>query len=226
MEIVDFTSETVVDAMTNAEAKFDYVHESLRCLQNHSCQLATLAEILEGIFQLIKANGKLILFQLIFVFIICDLICMSLLPQRASLKRASKAADPNFVLWVEIKIFYLAHCMTVPVNFDCDAVRSGIRQIGNVIIFHRGSAFSNIRRWFRHYMWCFGHYTLWFELIIRGAFAVIPGTFTINIRGAFTILIYAVVSQLYAVVQALYAVLLTLYAMLSFNIISIFFPCI
>jgi hypothetical protein len=39
-----------------------------------------------------------------------------LLPQRASLKRASKAADPNFVLWVEIKIFYLAHCMTVPVN--------------------------------------------------------------------------------------------------------------
>jgi hypothetical protein len=30
-----------------------------------------------------------------------------LLPQRASLKRASKAADPNFVLWVEIKIFYL-----------------------------------------------------------------------------------------------------------------------
>jgi hypothetical protein len=29
-----------------------------------------------------------------------------LLPQRASLKRASKAADPNFVLWVEIKIFY------------------------------------------------------------------------------------------------------------------------
>jgi hypothetical protein len=45
-------------------------------------------------------------------------ILILLLPQRASLKRASKAADPNFVLWVEIKIFYLAHCMTVPVNFD------------------------------------------------------------------------------------------------------------
>jgi hypothetical protein len=56
-----------------------------------------------------------------------------LLPQRASLKRASKAADPNFVLWVEIKIFYLAHCMTVPVNFDRGAVRSGIRQIGKAI---------------------------------------------------------------------------------------------
>jgi hypothetical protein len=24
-------------------------------------------------------------------------------------------SSPNFVLWVEIKIFYLAHCMTVPV---------------------------------------------------------------------------------------------------------------
>jgi hypothetical protein len=51
-----------------------------------------------------------------------------LLPQRASLKRASKAADPNFVLWIEIKIFYLAHCMTVPVNFNRGAARSGIRQ--------------------------------------------------------------------------------------------------
>ena len=54
-----------------------------------------------------------------------------LLPQRASLKRASKAADPNFVLWVEIKIFYLPHCMTVPVNFNRGAARSGIRQTGN-----------------------------------------------------------------------------------------------
>jgi hypothetical protein len=61
-----------------------------------------------------------------------------LLPQRASLKRASKAADPNFVLWFEIKIFYLAQCTTVPVNFDRGAVRSGIRQIGNVIIFQLG----------------------------------------------------------------------------------------
>jgi hypothetical protein len=32
------------------------------------------------------------------------MVLSSLLPQRASLKRASKAADPNFVLWVEIKI--------------------------------------------------------------------------------------------------------------------------
>jgi hypothetical protein len=51
-EIVDFTSETVVHVMTNPEAKFNNVRESPRCLQNHSCQLATLAEILEGIFQL------------------------------------------------------------------------------------------------------------------------------------------------------------------------------
>ena len=51
------------------------------------------------------------------------------------MKRASKAADPNFVLWVEIKIFYLAHCMTVPVNFDRGAARSGIkanRQCGHL----------------------------------------------------------------------------------------------
>ena len=67
-----------------------------------------------------------------------------LLPQRASLKRASKAADPNFVLWVQIKIFYLAHCMTVPVNFDRGAARSGIRQIGNVIIFHLWSSFIDL----------------------------------------------------------------------------------
>jgi hypothetical protein len=64
-----------------------------------------------------------------------------LLPQGASLKRASKAADPNFVLWVEIKIFYFAHCMTVPVNFNRGAARLGIRQTGNVIIFHRRSSF-------------------------------------------------------------------------------------
>jgi hypothetical protein len=36
-------------------------------------------------------------------------------------ERAS--ADPNFVLWVQIKIFYLAHCMTVPVNFDRGAAQ-------------------------------------------------------------------------------------------------------
>jgi hypothetical protein len=84
-----------------------------------------------------------------------------LLPQRASLKRAStsKAADPNFVLWVEIKIFYLAHCMTVPVNFDRGAVRSGIRQIDNVIIFHLWSSFMESHSWLkgikRHFVGCF-----------------------------------------------------------------------
>jgi hypothetical protein len=55
-----------------------------------------------------------------------EVISQLLLPQRVSLKQASKAADPNFVLWVEIKIFYLAHCMTVPVNFNRGAARSGI----------------------------------------------------------------------------------------------------
>jgi hypothetical protein len=86
---------------------------------------------------------------------------ISLLPQRASLKRASKAADPNFVLWVEIKIFYLAHCMTVPVNFNRSAARSGIRQIGNVIIFHLWSSFmesqshSLIKVIKRHFVGCF-----------------------------------------------------------------------
>ena len=41
---------------------------------------------------------------------------------------SEQGADPNFVLWVEIKIFYLAHCMTVPVNFNRGAARSGIKQ--------------------------------------------------------------------------------------------------
>jgi hypothetical protein len=44
------------------------------------------------------------------------------------------------LLWVEVKIFYLAHCTTVPVNFDRGAARSGIWQIGNVIIFHLWSS--------------------------------------------------------------------------------------
>jgi hypothetical protein len=78
-----------------------------------------------------------------------------LLPQRASLKRASKAADPNFLLWVEIKIFYLA----VPVNFDRGAARSGIRQIGIVIIFHLWSSFMESHSWLkvnkRHFVGCF-----------------------------------------------------------------------
>jgi hypothetical protein len=109
-----------------------------------------------------------------------------LLPQRASLKRASKAADPNFVLWVEIKIFYLAHCMTVPVNFNRGAARSGIRQIGNVIIFHLWSSFmeSQSHSWIkvikRHFVGCFLHYT-----------AVVSA-------------LYAVLSPLYAVVGADY----------------------
>ena len=109
-----------------------------------------------------------------------------LLSQRASLKRASKAADPNFVLWVEIKIFYLAHCMTVPVNFNRGAARSGIRQIGNVIIFHLWSSFmeSQSHSWIkvikRHFVGCFLHYT-----------AVVSA-------------LYAVLSPLYAVVGADY----------------------
>ena len=100
--------------------------------------------------------------------------------------------------------------MTVPVNVDRGAARSGIRQIGNVIIFHLWSSFSESHSWLkvikRHFvgcftavrygggfgiMRCFRQYTRWFEPIIRGAFAIIPGAFTI-IRGAFTILIYAV----------------------------------
>jgi hypothetical protein len=83
----------------------------------------------------------------------------SLLPQRASLKRASKAAAPNSVLWVEIKIFYLAHCMTVPVNFNRGAARSGIRQTGNVIIFHLWSSFMESHSWLKvikqHFVGCF-----------------------------------------------------------------------
>jgi hypothetical protein len=82
-----------------------------------------------------------------------------LLPPRASLKRASKAADPYFVLWIEIKMFYLAHCVTVPVNFDRGAVRSCIRQIGNVIIFHLWSSFMESHSWLKviklHFVGCF-----------------------------------------------------------------------
>jgi hypothetical protein len=89
-------------------------------------------------------------------------------------------------LWVQIKIFYLAHCMTVPVNFDRGAARSGIRQIGNVIILHLWSSFIDLaglklsdgillgafsiiygRRCFRHYTRCFRHYTRWFEQYTR-----------------------------------------------------------
>jgi hypothetical protein len=109
-------------------------------------------------------------------------------------------------------------------------VRSGIRQIGNVIIFQLGlllwkaiaglkwsngillGAFSIIRRWFRHYMWCFRQYTrcssrLYASLSpsyihtgcfyhytrcihhfnIRGGFAIIRSGSSI-IRGAFNII--------------------------------------
>jgi hypothetical protein len=80
-----------------------------------------------------------------------------LLPQRASLKRASKAADPNFVLWIEIKIFYLAYCMTVPVFFNRGAARSGIRQTGNVIIFGLllWKAIAGLKVIKRHFVGCF-----------------------------------------------------------------------
>ena len=40
---------------------------------------------------------------------------------------SEQGSNHNFVLWVEIKIFYLVHCMMVPVNFDRGAARSGIR---------------------------------------------------------------------------------------------------
>jgi hypothetical protein len=72
------------------------------------------------------------------------------------MKRASKAADPNFVLWVEIKIFYLAHCMTVPVNFDRGTAH---KTTGNVIIFHLWSSFMESHSWLkvikRHFVGCF-----------------------------------------------------------------------
>ena len=127
---------------------------------------------------------KLCLIIFIINFDVYARVFFSLLPQRASLKRASKAAGPNFVLWVEIKIFYLAHCMTVPVNFDRGAVRSGIRQIGNVTIFHRWSSFMENHSWLevikRHFVGCFQHYT-----------AVVSA-------------LYAVLSPLYAVVRADY----------------------
>jgi hypothetical protein len=114
-----------------------------------------------------------------------------LLPQRASLKRASKAAVPNFVLWVEIKILYLAHCMTVPVNFNRGAARSGIRQTRNVIIFHLWSSFMESHSWLKSDQTAF----CWVLLalyggafgIIRGAFAIIRSGSSI-IRGAFNII--------------------------------------
>jgi hypothetical protein len=148
-----------------------------------------------------------------------------LLPQRASLKRASKAADPNFVLWGEIKIFYLAHCMTVPVNFNRGAARSGIRQSRNVIIFHLWSSFMESHSWLKSDQTAF----CWVLLALYGgAFGIIPVLSPLYaVVPAFIYAVlspYAVLLQLYAVVRALYAVLLTLYAMLSFNIISIFFP--
>jgi hypothetical protein len=41
----------------------------------------------------------------------------SIIAAAASEPEASEqGSSPNFVLWVEIKIFYLAHCMTVPVG--------------------------------------------------------------------------------------------------------------
>ena len=102
-------------------------------------------------------------------------------------------------------MFYLAHCMTVPVNFDrAGAARSGIRQISNVIIFHLWSSFIESHSWLKvikrhlklHFVGCFSHYTAVLSAlyavsgssIIRGAFAIIRGAFTIYIRGAFAII--------------------------------------
>jgi hypothetical protein len=95
-----------------------------------------------------------------------------------------------------LKVVNLAHCMTVPVNFDRGAARSGIRQIGNVIIFHLWSSFMESHSWHkvikrRLYGGGFG--------IIRSAFAIIRG-------GS---------SRLYAVLSLSYRVLLPLYAVLS-----------
>jgi hypothetical protein len=122
-----------------------------------------------------------------------------LLPQRASLKRAGKAADPNFLLWVVIKIFYLAHCMTVPVNFDRGAARSDIRQTGNVIIFHLWSSFIESHSWLkvikRHFVGCFSHYTA-----VLSPLRAVLSPFIYAVLSPF---IYAVLLQLYAVVRAL-----------------------
>jgi hypothetical protein len=83
--------------------------------------------------------------------------------------------------------------MTVPVNFDRGAARSGIRQIGNVIIFHLRSSFMESHSWLKvHDQTAFCWVLL--ELygggfgIIRGAFAIIRGGSSIYIRGDFTII--------------------------------------
>ena len=78
-------------------------------------------------------------------------------------------------------------------DFNRGAARSGIRQTGNVIIFHLWSSFMESHSWLiksdqTAFCWvllalhggAFG--------IIRGAFAIIRGAFTIYIRGAFAII--------------------------------------
>ena len=71
--------------------------------------------------------------------------------------------------------------MTVPVNFDRGAVRSGIRQIGNVIIFHLWSSFMVII----FHLWSsfMESHSCGFA-IIRSGSSIIRGAFNI-IRDAF-----------------------------------------
>jgi hypothetical protein len=93
--------------------------------------------------------------------------------------------------------------MTVPVNFDRGAVRSGIKQIGNVIIFHLWSSFMQSHSW-AAFCWVL-------LALYGGGFGIICGAFAI-IRGGS--------SRLYAVLSPSYRVLLPLiYAVLHhFNI--------
>ena len=88
--------------------------------------------------------------------------------------------------------------MTVSVNFNRGAARSGIRQTGNVIIFHLWSSFMESHSWlkvikqqllgaFSITRRCFRHYTGTFA-IIRDGSSIIRGAFTIHVRGAFAII--------------------------------------
>ena len=89
--------------------------------------------------------------------------------------------------------------MTVPVNFNRGAARSGIRQTGNVIIFHLWSSFMESHSWLKSdqtaFCWvllalyggAFGIIHCAFA-IIRGGSSIIRGAFTIYIRGAFAII--------------------------------------
>jgi hypothetical protein len=87
--------------------------------------------------------------------------------------------------------------MTVPVNFNRGAAWSGIRQIGNVIIFQLWSSFMESDQM----AFC------WVLLVLYGGgFGIICGAFA-NIRGGSSrlSLIYAVLSPSYRVLLPLYA---------------------